>query len=99
MPSVAGFEQQPPAAPLNEAGQQAFAELLKTYSSQKCLSDNLATAARRLTESVAQINDAAYAEERVYATRKATRDRDGEEEDGKTRDEYEEFQRRVKELT
>src|SRR5271155_3019341 len=99
MPSLADFEQQSPAAPLNEAGQQALADFLKPYSSQKRLAEKLASAVKRLTESVGQLNDAAYSEERVYAKRKAIRERDGEEEDGKTRDEYEEFQRRVKEVT
>jgi E3 SUMO-protein ligase NSE2 len=99
MPSVSTLRPQAPVAPLNPAAQQALTDLLQAQTSRKRLAACLSDAANKLTEAAGQMNDRGTDERLRHAKLQARLEAHGEEMDEDDRVKYEEFQRKVEDLT
>lgn len=99
MPALPLVPPQPPVAPLNAEAQQALADLQGQRGITKRLTHHLSQAANLLAVVAGQLNDRGTSQGVEYRKKRRRAEANAEEENQQEKTEYEDFQRKVQDLT
>jgi len=99
MPALPLVPRQPPAAPLNAEAQQALADLQRQQKITKRLAHHLNQAADQLATAAPQLNDRGSNYDVEYRKKRRRAEVNDEEEDLQAKSAYEEFQKKLQDLT
>ncbi len=99
MPSLPLVPRQPPVASLNAEAQQALADLQRQQKITKRLTHHLAQAAEQLATVATQLNDRGTNYNLAYRKKRRRGETHGEEDNEEEKVAYEDFQRKLQDLT
>ena len=99
MPAFPTIQPQAQAAPLNDEGQQAVAQLLQNDAARKRLRDRQRQAALTLGNVAGNVNDIAYGARKRHGNKLRQLEEEGEEEPEEELDDFNKYQDQVQEVT